>query len=119
MGVAVQAVASEMGTQLQDAIELNSDASPAIGITSLVGSGKVRHIDVTQLWLQDKVSRKEVVPQKVGTDDNLANALSKGVDASCIGKHFTGVGLELKSDRLKMASSLEIGTSAELALESE
>ena len=51
----VQAFMQEMGVHLEGAIELNSDASAAIGISNRVGSGKVRHIEVTQLWLQDQV----------------------------------------------------------------
>ena len=65
-------------------IELNSDASAAIGISNRIGSGKVQHIEVTHLWPQDKVSQKVVVPNKVGTDDILADAHTKGVDAAAI-----------------------------------
>ena len=38
-------------------IVLKSDASAAIAIASRRGLGKVRHIEVCQLWLQDKVRR--------------------------------------------------------------
>ena len=36
-------------------IEMRSDASAAIGIASRRGVGKVRHIEVCQLWLQQRV----------------------------------------------------------------
>ena len=36
-------------------ITLKSDASAAIAISNRRGLGKVRHIEVCQLWLQDKV----------------------------------------------------------------
>ena len=61
VSIGVQSLANELGIHLQGPIEINSDASAAIGISNRVGSGKVRHIEVTQLWLQRKVSSKEVV----------------------------------------------------------
>ena len=55
----------------------------------------------------------------MGTDDNLADALTKGVDAYSISKHVTGAGMELKDDRHRMAPVLEKEASAELKLEGE
>ena len=62
----------------------------AISIGNRIGSGKVRHIEVTQLWLQDKVTQKVIVLNKVGTDDNLADALTKAVDAAAIRRYLDG-----------------------------
>ena len=101
----VYAIAAELGITFERSIEINSDAGAAIGISNRVGSGKVRHIEVTQLWLQDKVSQKIIVLNKVGTDDNLADALTKGVDATAIEKHAEGVGLERRSDRHRLQHS--------------
>ena len=39
-------------------IELRMDASAAIGIISRRGIGKTRHIAVSELWMQDMVSRR-------------------------------------------------------------
>lgn len=50
---------------------LKTDASAAILIASRRGLGKVRHIEVCQLWLQDKVRRGNVKVVKVGTHDNM------------------------------------------------
>ena len=61
---------------------LTSNASAAIGVGNGIGSGKVEHVELTQLWLQDKVSHKVFVLNKVGTAENLAHALTKGVDAT-------------------------------------
>ena len=51
VSLGIQALASEMGIEFENPIDINSDASAAIGISNRVGSGKVRHIEVTQLWL--------------------------------------------------------------------
>ena len=60
-------------------IEVKSDASAAIGIANRRGLGKVRHIEVCQLWLQDKVRKGDINTTKVGTYENLADALTKFV----------------------------------------
>ena len=38
-------------------IEIKTDASAAIGIASRRGLGRVRHIEVAQLWIQEKVAQ--------------------------------------------------------------
>ena len=37
-------------------ITIKSDASAAVGIVMRRGLGRVRHIDVAELWIQEKVS---------------------------------------------------------------
>ena len=69
-------------------IRVKTDASAAKGIASRRGAGKVRHIEVSQLWVQDKVAAGEVVLQKVGTHDNIADALTKNVGAEVLSKHM-------------------------------
>jgi len=105
--IGVKAIAHDMGIRLDGPTILKSDASAAIGIGNRVGSGKVRHIEVTQLWLQDKVSQKVFVLEKVSTDDNLADALTKGVDASAIQYHLEGVMIEIRHDRHPLAPELD------------
>ena len=39
-------------------IEIKTDANAAIGIGSRRGTGKVRHLETNQLWVQDKVAKK-------------------------------------------------------------
>ena len=65
---------------------LKSDASAAVAIANRRGFGKVRHIEVCQLWLQDKVRRGDIKIVKVGTHENVADALTKYV--SCDGMHM-------------------------------
>ena len=76
-----------------------TDASAAIGIASRQGSGKVRHIEVSQLWLQDKVMRSEIEVSKIRTDQNPADALTKHVDWQGIQKHMRHVHCRYESGR--------------------
>ena len=86
----VSAIAKDMAVSLE--INIKTDASAAKGIASRRGFGKVRHIDVSQLWLQDRVNKGEIVIEKVSTKDNLVDALTKHVDSGILAKHMSCVG---------------------------
>ena len=88
----------DLGVEDFGKIEIKTDASAAVGIGSRIGIGKVRHIEVNQLWLQERVSKKEISITKVNTEENLADALTKGVDARIIEKHIAGVGACVRID---------------------
>ena len=45
------------------------------------------------------MSKKEISIVKVGTEENLADALTKAVDAKIISKHVAGVGACMRIDR--------------------
>ena len=80
-------------------IQIMMDASAAIGIASRRGSGKVRHIEVGQFWLQDKVMRNEIEVSKIRTDQNPADALTKHVDWEGIQKRMRYVNCRYESGR--------------------
>ena len=69
-------------------ITIITDASAAKGITARKGAGKIRHIEVSQLWIQDKVRRGEIIIRKVDTKENLADALTKHVTQEELNYHI-------------------------------
>ena len=86
VGLGFAAILKELGLELK--IRLKTDASAAIGIASRRGLGKIRHIEVTQLWLQDKVQNKEILLNKVDGTKNIADALTKHVSNQELTKHM-------------------------------
>ena len=52
-------MARKLGVHL-DAVELQVDANAAFGIIGREGLGKLRHLDLTYLWLQSAVQGKQV-----------------------------------------------------------
>ena len=80
-------------------LQVNTDASAANGIASRRGLGKVRHVEVHQLWVQDAVMKKELIVKKVAGVDNLADAPTKHVNREEIEKHMAGTRQEFRSDR--------------------
>ena len=59
---------------------LKSDASAAVGITQRVGLGRVRHLAVADLWVQQRVQRGEVSICKVPGKENPADLMTKPLD---------------------------------------
>ena len=84
-GFGVRGMMDDLGIKLS--VTLNTDATAALGIALRKGLGKVRHIEVNQLWVQDKVAAGELVIHKVGTCENLADILTKYVDQRLLDRH--------------------------------
>ena len=58
-------------------LELRTDASAARGVILRQGVGKVRHLQVKQLWLQENVAAGELTIVKIQRADNYADALTQ------------------------------------------
>ena len=86
VGIGIHAMMREIGTVVH--LGLRCDASAAIGIVLRRGLGKVRHIDVSQLWLQQKVASGKIQVEKVGTGENKSDALTKYLPHGEIMKHM-------------------------------
>ena len=65
-----QSILADMGVNVR--IRLSEDSTAAKGIADRTGLGKVRHIEVNQLWLQEKVRNKDIELRKVKGLENLA-----------------------------------------------
>ena len=52
-GIGLQALAHDLGFEVT--LTLHSDATAAIGIARRRGMGKIRHLDCTDLWIQEKI----------------------------------------------------------------
>ena len=65
----------ELGVKI--GVKLKTDASAAKGIATRRGMGKVRHIEVSQLWFQDKVAKGEIKVEKIDGVKNVADQLAK------------------------------------------
>ena len=58
----IRANAADLGMSLDGV--LFTDSTAAIGMTFRTGVGKVRHINVQYLWIQERVALKELELQK-------------------------------------------------------
>ena len=97
----IQSVARDLGVELQP--EVHADSSAAIGICHRCGIGKVRHLAVAQLWVQDLVRAKEVRLHKVLGTQNPADLMTKPLPRAEIDGHLTRLGLSRATGRAETA----------------
>ena len=62
-------------------VRMGTDSSMAVGITQRLGAGRVRHLEVKNLWIQEKVKSHELKISRVKPEeDNRADLLTKFLD---------------------------------------
>ncbi len=107
MSIGVKSMHAEMGIPVR--IRVSTDASAAKGIASRRGLGKVRHIEVHQLWVQDKVASGEIEVRKVDGKANIADMLTKHVVAEDIRVHMHHTHQRYASGRHDIMPRIAIG----------
>jgi hypothetical protein len=89
-------------------IRVHSDATAAIGIARRRGLGKLRHLDVEDLWVQHKVRSKQVELLKVDGKVNPADIFTKYVDYPILSKALVTMNLYSEAGRAKAAPKAAI-----------
>jgi hypothetical protein len=82
----LQSLARDLGFQM--GAELRVDARATIGMVHRQGLGKMRHIVVGHLWIQDAVKLGRIKVSKVLGADNIADTFAKYLDQSTIRRHL-------------------------------
>ena len=85
---------------------IHTDSTAALGMVYRKGVGKVRHIEVQYLWIQDEVYKKKVSVLKVGTRDNPADMLTKSLKRELLEEHVAFVNGHIRSKRDQSAYKL-------------
>ena len=88
-------------------------ASAAAGICRRRGLGKIRHLAVADLWVQDRLRTKDFILSKIGGPDNPADALTKHLDQSTLRKHLDSLGLVFEGGRADCAPELAVAPRGE------
>ena len=91
---------------IETKIFVHTDSTAAIGIVHRRGLGKTRHIEVQYLWVQDNVNRKTMAVEKVGTKENPADMLTKGLKRETIEEHMRFTGGQVHQGKSKTALSI-------------
>ena len=63
-------------------VHLHSDATAAIGVARKKGLGKIRRLDSTDLWFQNKIRSNEMKLSKVLGVEDMADVSTESVDGS-------------------------------------
>ena len=77
-GLGLLAVARDLGMVWR--MDVQTDATAAIGICRRTGLSKIRHMATADLWVQDRVRRGDSTFTKIPSADNPADCLTKFLD---------------------------------------
>ena len=93
----MQAMMAEFGIKVD--LVIKSDAIAAIGIVKRQGLGRVRHLAVADLWVQQRAKQGEVLYKKLDGKRNTSDMLTKPVEKEVIDRHMQSLGLEFRTGR--------------------
>ena len=93
----LHSLAADLGFAVQ--VRVHADSSAAIGICKRSGIGRVRHLAVGQLWIQEKVRSGEIVLLKVLWTENPADLLTKHLARETIDQHLQRICVSRETGR--------------------
>ena len=93
----MQATMEEFGIKAR--LVVRSDAVAAIGIVKREGLGRIRHLAVGDLWVQQRRKNGEADYRKVDGKANTSDMLTKAVDRETIVRHMSTLGLDFRDGR--------------------
>ena len=85
-------------------LELRTDASAARGVILRQGVGKVRHLHVKQLWIQDAVAAGELIVVKIPRAQKCSDALTHAWTAADL-EFWSEMGLRFSPSAHQVSSS--------------
>ena len=83
-GLGVESIMKDFGMSVK--VELHSDATAAIGIANRQGLGRIRHVAVADLWVQQRLKNGDFSVAKVPGLENLSDLMTKALDSTRIDK---------------------------------
>ena len=87
MGLGFQSLAADMGMQLK--LRIHTDSMAVIGICRRRGLGKVRHISVGDLWMQERVKNGDFEVLKSLGSENPADIFTKFIERPILDNMLT------------------------------
>ena len=103
-GFGMMALLSDFGIAVN--VTVHTDASAAIGIVRRAGLGKLRHLNVRYLWVQDQVKRELLGLEKVAGAENPADIATKHVSVEIMKRHLDRMGVRTSGGRARSAPVL-------------
>ena len=86
-----------------------ADSTAALGIAKRRGAGKLRHVKIGMLWLQELKDENAIEFEKVDGVNNPADLMTKLNHAHLLEEHCRRLGLTHEEGRASKASQLSRG----------
>ena len=103
-GLGMHSLLGDFGIEAN--ICLHMDASAAIGVMQRRGVGKIRHLDASTQWLQEKQLKQLMEVRKVHGLANAGDLMTKNVPFEVIKKHLAAINCEWRDGRAQVAAQL-------------
>ena len=100
-GLGLQSLAADLGIEV--ALQIHADSSAAIRICRRSGIGRVRHLVVGQLWVQEQLRLRAFELHKVHGSENPADALTKVLARDLLDKHLAAMAVNRELGRASSA----------------
>ena len=100
-GIGIAQLLEGLGREVK--VEVFVDSSAALAVVGRKGNGKLRHVRVSEMWIQE-VSRDGIISyRKVPGSQNMADLMTKHVPATLAGQHLEGMNLKVTAGRAKLS----------------
>ena len=96
-GLGISSILGDLGHKTK--VVIHTDSSAAKSLASRKGLGRARHIEVNQLWIQERIGEGTLELRKVKGTENIADALTKYVEAEGLHNHFTNTRQSIQQGR--------------------
>jgi hypothetical protein len=97
-------LAADWGDELEGDVMV--DSSAALGVVARKGAGKLRHVRVGQLWVQQKRETGELNYKKIKGTCNPADLMTKALVENDIRRYMESAGQELRQGRAEKSLNL-------------
>ena len=106
-GIGIKAALADWGEEVK--VRGMCDSTAAIGIVNRRGVGKIRHLDVGKLWVQELREEGSLEVKKVLGTENPADQLTKYLGPAEVDKGMAMAGVEVREGRSEVAVGMERG----------
>ena len=89
-GLGMKSIAEGFGYNMKLVVEI--DAAAAEGMMQRRGLGKMRHLEVAELWGQQAIAEGKFALRRVRSENNASDLGTKPLDRGCMEKHLVNMG---------------------------
>ena len=92
-GLGLQNVLIELGGKAN--LEVCTDSSAAKGAAVKICTGRMKHVNLNKLWIQERASRHEILFRKIPREGNTADLMTHHWNAQEGARHLGGLHTEV------------------------
>ena len=104
-GTSVRALLEDWGVKYD--VTVYSDSSAARGTASRSGLGKLRHVQTTYLWIQERIASDDFELLQISAKQNTADLCTKPMSRETCEQHMKILNQEFHEGKAKGAKALE------------